>query len=188
MIISHKHKFCLFQPPKTGGSSLEVAFSKYCGPDDVITPMPRRPEADETEIQDPQQNVGTYHQHGDPITFKPPEGYMTICPVRNPFELYVSFMFWHKKIDLREAMDKYWKWDLNRFWNYPHNYWIRFEHLQEDFDKVCEAFGFEQQTLPRLKTKMRPRNDNYREHYDEQLKNVVMNSHQQTIEKFNYKF
>lgn len=37
MIISHKHKFIFLKTRKTAGTSLDIALSRYCGPNDVIT-------------------------------------------------------------------------------------------------------------------------------------------------------
>ena len=37
MIISHKHRFIFLKTAKTAGTSIEIALSKHCGPDDVIT-------------------------------------------------------------------------------------------------------------------------------------------------------
>jgi len=39
MIISHKHRFVFIKTRKTAGTSMEIALSKYCGPDDIITPI-----------------------------------------------------------------------------------------------------------------------------------------------------
>jgi hypothetical protein len=44
MILSHKHKFIFFKTRKTAGTSVEIALSEICGPDDVITPLMRRDE------------------------------------------------------------------------------------------------------------------------------------------------
>ncbi len=37
MIISHRHKYIYFKTRKTASTSLEIALSKYAGPEDVIT-------------------------------------------------------------------------------------------------------------------------------------------------------
>jgi hypothetical protein len=39
MILSHKHKFIFIKTAKTAGTSIEVFFSKHCGPSDVLTPI-----------------------------------------------------------------------------------------------------------------------------------------------------
>lgn len=37
MIISHRHRFIFLKTPKTAGTSVEIALSRICGDDDVIT-------------------------------------------------------------------------------------------------------------------------------------------------------
>lgn len=39
MIVSHRHKFIFLKTYKTAGSSMEVLLSRYCGPDDIVTPL-----------------------------------------------------------------------------------------------------------------------------------------------------
>lgn len=39
MIISHQHKFIFLKTRKTAGTSIELALSRLCGPDDIITPI-----------------------------------------------------------------------------------------------------------------------------------------------------
>ena len=39
MIISHKHRFIFLKTAKTAGTSVEIALSRFCGDDDVITPI-----------------------------------------------------------------------------------------------------------------------------------------------------
>lgn len=37
MIISHQHRFIFLKTRKTAGTSIELALSRFCGPDDIIT-------------------------------------------------------------------------------------------------------------------------------------------------------
>jgi hypothetical protein len=37
VIVSHRHRFIFVRTRKTAGTSVEIALSKFCGPDDIIT-------------------------------------------------------------------------------------------------------------------------------------------------------
>ncbi len=50
MIISHKHKFIFIKVRKTASSSLEIALSKICGDDDIISPGDPEEELKRKEI------------------------------------------------------------------------------------------------------------------------------------------
>ena len=39
MILSHRHKFIFLKTSKTAGTSLELALARFCGADDIITPV-----------------------------------------------------------------------------------------------------------------------------------------------------
>ncbi len=39
MIISHKNRFIFLKTRKVGGSSVELTLSKFCGKDDILTPL-----------------------------------------------------------------------------------------------------------------------------------------------------
>ena len=45
MIVSHAHKFIFLKTKKTAGTSIELALTKLCGPEDVITPLTEIDEA-----------------------------------------------------------------------------------------------------------------------------------------------
>src|SRR5262245_1616953 len=44
MILSHRFKFIFVKTAKTAGTSIEVFLSKYCGPQDIVTPIVPRVE------------------------------------------------------------------------------------------------------------------------------------------------
>lgn len=50
MIVSHAHRFVFLKSRKTAGTSLEIALSGCCGPDDVITPVEPEDEAIRAEF------------------------------------------------------------------------------------------------------------------------------------------
>jgi hypothetical protein len=45
MIVSHAHKFIFLKTKKTAGTSIELALTKLCGGDDIITPLTEIDEA-----------------------------------------------------------------------------------------------------------------------------------------------
>ena len=45
MIVSHAHRFIFLKTKKTAGTSVELALTELCGPDDVITPLTEIDEA-----------------------------------------------------------------------------------------------------------------------------------------------
>jgi sulfotransferase famil protein len=45
MIVSHAHRFIFLKTKKTAGTSIELALSELCGPDDVISPLAEVDEA-----------------------------------------------------------------------------------------------------------------------------------------------
>jgi len=50
MIISHRHKFIFLKTVKTGGTSVEIALSRYCDADDVVTPISPEDEPTRREL------------------------------------------------------------------------------------------------------------------------------------------
>jgi hypothetical protein len=60
MIISHEHKFIFLKTKKTAGTSIELALSQLCGPDDVITPLA---PADEV-LREGRRSAQNWRLHG----------------------------------------------------------------------------------------------------------------------------
>jgi len=44
MILSHQHQFVFLKTRKAGGTSVEIGLSRFCGPEDVLTPITPRDE------------------------------------------------------------------------------------------------------------------------------------------------
>ncbi len=62
MIISHRHKFIFIKTRKTGGTSVEISLSRYCGPDDVLTPISVADEPARAEYgKGPQNHTGLFN-------------------------------------------------------------------------------------------------------------------------------
>lgn len=65
MILSHKHKFIFLRTCKTASSSIEIALSRYCGPDDILT----GDRAEDEKVRADQGGVAPQNYGGDiPVT------------------------------------------------------------------------------------------------------------------------
>ncbi|MEM9007368.1 MAG: sulfotransferase family 2 domain-containing protein [Cyanobacteria bacterium P01_F01_bin.86] len=64
MIISHKYKFIFVKTRKTAGTSMEISLSRFCGKNDIITPVIYQDELIRAEM-------GLYPQnYGDPVKWR----------------------------------------------------------------------------------------------------------------------
>jgi hypothetical protein len=132
MIISHRHKFIFIKPLKVAGTSLEIALSKYCGSDDILTPFGQHDEEKRRElgftpgqnhlVPFGQQNVKDwvrlvlrarrrrqFYSHEPAANIRKVlrrkiwNSYLKISVVRNPFDYAVSRYFWEEARRSRNA-------------------------------------------------------------------------------------
>jgi hypothetical protein len=129
LIISHRHRFIFLKTRKTAGTSVEIALSRFCGPDDVITPVSEEDEALRQELgyPGPQNTLIPPHlvRASDRVravlTREPPRfvnhataefvrhhvdpeiwrSYFKFCFERNPYDKAISRYFW----STRDARD-----------------------------------------------------------------------------------
>ena len=122
MILSHRHKFIFIKTEKTAGTSIEIALSKICGPEDIITPISGPDEKLRKELgyPGPQNTLAplssynvvdslraikrrkrlTFYNHmpAHEIKRRIPSSvwnnYYKFCFERNPFDKVISWYYW----------------------------------------------------------------------------------------------
>jgi hypothetical protein len=70
MIVSHKHRFIFIKTTKTAGTSIEISLSRFCGPDDIITPISAQDEAIRRELDLHPQNYENYQRTLEPLEYR----------------------------------------------------------------------------------------------------------------------
>lgn len=135
MILSHEHRFVFLKTNKTGGTSIEIALSRYCGPDDIITPISPEDEATRRALgyRGPQncrfspgryrpRHVAAALRNGKPLKFFNHMGarevrllagdavwrdYFTFCFERNPWDRVLSLYYYRCPDEPRPDLDAF---------------------------------------------------------------------------------
>lgn len=133
MIISHKHKFIFIKTEKTAGTSFEIALSKICGEQDIITPISPKDEEVRQKLgyRGPQNYLFPFKNytrrnwfdlfrtrrwqgffnHISALEIKrhvPLEVWKTyyrFCFERNPYDKVVSLFFWTGKNKYKSILE-----------------------------------------------------------------------------------
>jgi hypothetical protein len=65
---------------------------------------------------------------------------------------------------------------------------IRYEHLEEDYNKVCNTIGVPKKGLPHLKSGIRKKSLHYSEYYNDETRQIVADQSQNDLRLFDYQF
>ncbi len=125
MIVSHRHQFIFIKTRKTAGTSIEIALSAHCGPDDIMSPISKEDELVRRELgyPGPQHHLKRpaeynlrdwwdrfrgerprrFYNHAPASVVKAIVGdevwdsYFKFCFDRNPFDKAISKYYWTTK-------------------------------------------------------------------------------------------
>lgn len=213
MIASHSRGFVFLKTRKTAGTSVEIALSKVCGPEDIITEI--SPEDEELRRQ--AGGRGPQNFESPPLPRKAynhmsakaarevlgPEAwhdYFTFAIERNPWDAVVSLYYWKYKDrpelpDFDHYVSEVW---IEQLSNNRRMYRIRgemaldrvltYENLDAELQEVWDKLGLPgSPDLPRAKGNARP-SGHYRELYSPASRDRVADVFADTIETFGYEF
>lgn len=109
MIVCHERKIIFVKTKKVGGTSFEIALSKFCGPDCIITPITPADEelrkslgfrGSQNYIRD-EGNQYFNHMTAKQIQKNLPidiwNTYRKVMIFRNPYDVLISKYFWRRE-------------------------------------------------------------------------------------------
>ena len=213
MIASHARGFVFLKTRKTAGTSVEIALSKVCGPDDIITEIsPEDEELRRASGGRPPQNFDSpplprkaYNHMGakaarEVVGEAAWRDYYTFAIERNPWDAVVSLYYWKYKDrpelpDFEQYVSEVW---IEQLANNRRMYRIggrialdrvlQYERLDADLHEVWEQLDLPgSPDLPRAKGQARPAG-HYRELYSPASRDRVREVFADTIETFGYEF
>ena len=215
MIVSHAHRFVFLKTRKTAGTSVEIALSTVCGPDDVITPVTEADERLRAEAGGrPPQNYESPPLARKAFNHMPAsmvrqlvgretwDDYFTFSIERNPWDLVVSLYHWRHRDDpappafanfveepiVEELATKNFR-GYRIHGELAVDRVIRYDSLAGELTEVWAQLGLPgEPALPRAKGGSRPKGPSYASYYDEATKLRVAELFAPAIEAFEFKF
>ena len=205
VLVSHKYKFIYIKNKKVAGSSVESFFGKYC-----IDPKKKYNYNDAiSEHIDEYGIIGSrtfgcnksdkwmHHKNAKDIKRdlgeKIFDEYLKFCVIRNPYDKMVSKYHW---VSPNIPFKKFVKENSNNNLGIHSidgknvcDYFIRFEHLEEDIKILCKKLkidSYDLSLLPKHKSKSRKSDKHWSEYYDNETKRIVYNKHKKEFELFGY--
>lgn len=215
MIVSHEHGFVFMKTRKTAGTSVEIALSRVCGDDDVITPV----TDDDELLRRARGGRGPQHYLEPPNLERKAFNHMPVSMVRKmlgrqQFESYFSFAIERNPWDAVVSLF-HWRYrdaEPGSFREYVHSdavetfatknqriYRIkgevavtrvlRYESLADELAAVWKELDLPgDPELPHAKSGTRPRGPSYRSYYDDMSRDRVATLFALPISELGYEF
>ena len=212
MIISYKHDFIFMKTRKTGGTSVQIALSMYCGDDDIITGAIHRIDGTIEENYGTGQNTdkfGSDHPHPKMEEVKKFVGDETWDSmfkfgfVRNPYDLVVSRYHWDIKgkgkqeVSIKGFRDwlkneyfgpkELWKNDLQFLYlDDPDIKIYKYEHISSEFGDICCQLRLPNLPLGEYKSGYRDKTIPLEKWYDDYSASMVSLMFRADFDRFGY--
>ncbi|MCD0486918.1 sulfotransferase family protein [Pedobacter sp. MC2016-14] len=207
MIISHKHKFIFFAIPKTGTHSIRFALRPFLDVgDEEHVHLFKQSKLSVPQFKDRADGHLSVEEIRPFISDQIWNSYFKFCFVRNPWDRFVSTVFYrHKKlIHSNESKLDFFNAILTKHWDNPGLFYKpqssfivdergfstldfigKTESIQSDFNEICNRIN-----LPMLELDQRNSSPHevYTSYYDEVIKNRVSDFYKRDIEMFDYTF
>lgn len=216
MLVSHQKKFIFTKTIKTGSTSIEGYFEKYCMSEGEWSLVHHRDEY-QSEIgivgfRGKLESKKKWYNHMPAELIKMQLGdetwnsYLKFCTIRNPYEKALS-AFFHFVIHRNNIIEEKTKM-IKRFRDWVRSgkgimldrnkytingivcmdYFIRYEHLLKDLKAVCLLLNipYEPTRLPNFKSGIRPSESNINEYYDNATCSVINRIYAFEFDYFNY--
>lgn len=216
MIVSHEHRFVFLKTRKTAGTSIEIALSRVCGPDDIITPISEPDEVKRRELggRPPQQHTSPPLPRNAFNHMRAPavkqiigaerwSSYFKFAVQRNPWDAVVSLYFWRYRAERGDTPPPFPEFVrtevVDKLANEALTYRIggriavdrllRYEHLDTELGEVWQRLELPgSPDLPRVKAHSRPAEASYRSMYDDGSREHVRAVFATVIDDLRYEF
>ncbi|MFT4736382.1 MAG: hypothetical protein ACJAZM_001281 [Cyclobacteriaceae bacterium] len=206
MLVSHDYKFIFIKPKKVAGTSIQYYLARYCENGIIYNEDPKSHMAASqvrdligndlwasylkiTVVRNPwDKTVSLYHWRRRKRPFynhlgRILKGWPWHSPARrHNFKDFVQLMFEKNTLNEDVAITQLTE-------GTPDYFYIRFEHMHEDMQSLCEQLGvtYQPEEMPKKKVGYRD-SKSYREYYDDASKEHVRAAYADVVERFGYEF
>jgi len=187
-MISHEKKFFFAHIPKTGGNSIQSVLEKYS--DEKVVYFDNRfgKNQDMALLDTSGQNIKHRSVSWFLRTHPELKDYFKFTCIRNPWDRTISRYFWaYNTFDRNAFMGviNHPEYRAQKFDYDGADFVMRFENIQEDFDKVCDQLEIDRVSLPVMNKSKR---GDYHQYYDDETIKMVADKFAPDIEEYGYSF